>query len=826
MSVLRRCAVGVGGVAVAAVALLPAGTASADGCVNAGFRTGPSAGLPDCRAYEQVSAIRKFGNAVWALPPTVTSSTGQRVPGWASVGGERMLFNAVGGAGADNALRGYQFPQVAERSADGWSQRPVIDGPPNDRVLTGANALPRMQIPAVDSRGLLFGAFMPFSPLQPDVVTNDGNGGIHLAGTDGAVAWLSNPITPDADLPPGTGTGSPDLPPGASPLNGTKFAPVGVSDDGSTAYFMTRQTVTPTDVTSGRTWDQAWALYKVKNGVLSNAGTLPDGTVAAAGSMSAGLVPSSNQTNTSANFNFSSTLGAVNVVSPDGDRALFVGSGNASTPGQLYLHRGGQSSLLISKPPADSNPVVGTTGVVPLWGFGAKPQDNSHNAAASGRAIATADRDLGVVYFATRDGLLPGNPSDGTRVNTYRYEVATNQLEYLAELDRPGSAATINHHGNVYGVSDDGSRLLFWTSAGELKLWRDGASTLTLATGLETSGDTSLRGVRFSDDGRTVVFMSTRPINGEPSHPAGNGPAQTQVYRFEEGVDLAPLCISCPPPAAAEQGPATFDLQTPINAGFGFMGNDASGLAQARGTSADGRRVYFTTTSTLDASDQNAVADVYQWSADTGLALISSGSPESRGEGLLDVDATGDNVFFVSEQRLTASDTDGIFDVYVARVGGGFPDPPPFDTEPSCVLPNQCQPIVPPGPPLPGPGSGVVAPVTEGAKDLGRPAIPAKLAVRRTRASRTRVTLGVKVPGAGTIRVTGKTVRNVSRRTTRETTYTVHARLSKATKRRIDRRGSARVTLRVRFTPREGEAQTKTVKVTVKRAAKTSRRGR
>ena len=88
------------------------------------------------------------------------------------------------------------------------------------------------------------------------------------------------------------------------------------------------------------------------------------------------------------------------------------------------------------------------------------------------------------------------------------------------------------------------------------------------------------------------------------------------------------------------------------------------------------------------------------------------------------------------------------------------------------------------------------------------------------------MTLGVKVPGAGTIRVTGKTIRNVSRRTTRETTYTVHARLSAATKRRIARRGSARVTLRVRFTPRDGEAQTKTVKVTVKRAAKTSGRGR
>lgn len=120
----------------------------------------------------------------------------------------------------------------------------------------------------------------------------------------------------------------------------------------------------------------------------------------------------------------------------------------------------------------------------------------------------------------------------------------------------------------------------------------------------------------------------------------------------------------------------------------------------------------------------------------------------------------------------------------------------------------------------------MVGPVTEGVKDLGRPAIPAKLAVRRTRGSRTKVTLGVKVPGAGTIRVTGKTIRDVSRRTKRSTTYTVHARLSKATKRRIARRGKTRVKLRVRFAPSSGEAQTKTVRVTVKRAAKKNRRGR
>lgn len=410
---------------------------------------------------------------------------------------------------------------------------------------------------------------MPFSPLQPDVVNNDGQGGMHLAaGPSGAVTWLSQPTWTGADLPPGT--------PGVS---GAKFAPVSVSDDHSTAYFMTRQTLTPQDGASGRTWDQAWALYKVEDGVLSNAGTLPDGSVGAAGSVSAGLEPSLSQVNAINNNNFSSTLSSVHVVSPDGNRALFADVGNRSAPSpQLYMHRDGQPSLLISKRPADTDPIAGTTGLVPIWGYSGSAANAhaGHAVQAPGATVlAAGDRDLGVVIFATRDGLRPGAPDDGTRVNTYRYDVASNQLDYLAALDRPAVATGISdsrdQHGNIYRISDDATRILFWTDAGELKLWRYGLSTLTLASGLETSGDTSTLGARFSDDGRTVVFMSTRAIAGEPNHPAGNSPDQTQVYRFEEGVDSVPLCVSCPPADATPKGPATFDLFTPIPTGYGQM---------------------------------------------------------------------------------------------------------------------------------------------------------------------------------------------------------------------------------------------------------------
>ena len=45
---------------VTALMVLPP-LASAETCPNAAYRVGPSANLPDCRAYEQVTPVEKDG---------------------------------------------------------------------------------------------------------------------------------------------------------------------------------------------------------------------------------------------------------------------------------------------------------------------------------------------------------------------------------------------------------------------------------------------------------------------------------------------------------------------------------------------------------------------------------------------------------------------------------------------------------------------------------------------------------------------------------------------------------------------------------------------
>src|SRR5205823_14171721 len=90
---------------------------------------------------------------------------------------------------------------------------------------------------------------------------------------------------------------------------------------------------------------------------------------------------------------------------------------------------------------------------------------------------------------------------------------------------------------------------------------------------------------------------------------------------------------------------------------------------------------------------ENEVEDVYEWEqVGTGscqseereggcVYLLSSGtSPDPSF--YLDNDESGENVFFTTRAGLVEGDTDGSYDVYDARVGGGFPEPAP---PPACA---------------------------------------------------------------------------------------------------------------------------------------------
>ena len=84
------------------------------------------------------------------------------------------------------------------------------------------------------------------------------------------------------------------------------------------------------------------------------------------------------------------------------------------------------------------------------------------------------------------------------------------------------------------------------------------------------------------------------------------------------------------------------------------------------------------------SSDYSLSSDVYEWRRDGVdgcaqvqgcLALITSGHGGFLNE-LLGTTSTGGDVFFATKESLLPSDDDTAEDIYDARIGGGFAEPP------------------------------------------------------------------------------------------------------------------------------------------------------
>jgi hypothetical protein len=772
------------GMSVVALGAAAPAAPAADSCPNAQFRTGASLELPDCRAYEQVSSVNKRGNGIMALNGTILQ------PGWSAPGGDAVLYNNVQGPGTDDAARGFAFSLVANRTADGWVNRAAANGPAPQGVIDANSAAQRYEIPDASSENLLFVSASPWVLDEPYI--NAGrNGGVYL-GRGSAMDWLTRPTSVNALPAPG----SPDDDLG-------KFMTVGGSEDLSTSYFITRATLTPEDDDIGRTALTNWALYRWQDGQLSNAGVLPDGSIDPGGSVAAGLAPGGGDASTGDNAQAVVQYAYTHSVSTDGTGVVFVSPDPAAgtgRPPQLYLAREGQATLEISKRPDAASAPVGTAGVTQTGGLvGA-----TTSAVTNGGVYAVTSRNHQVIVFSTTDALTDDAPADTSIAKTYRYSVADASLTYLPDLDR----ASGDGNGPVFNISDDGSRILYRTTGNDLRLWRDGEPTLTLSGDVGPSDFSNGIGEsRFSTDGHTLILMSKVPLAGEPDHPAGGGPDKTEVYRYTED-DAHLQCISCPAPTMSPQGPATFTLSGQ-DTGFGGTSFDTP-LASTRGMTDDGTSVFFTTTSPLSPNDHNITADVYEYK-DGATHLLSSGATGSLGDYLLDNSATGSDVFIASRLVLAPSDTDDVYDLYDARVDGGFP--PPAQKAAPCDG-DACQGPVPDSPAA-SPLAASVTFVGGGnvhASARRRP-MSAKTAHRTVRGSR--FTLAVTVPGKGLITASGRNLKTARRTAKRATTYHLHVSLTSKAKRELRKKRRLKVAVKVSYRPSSGSASAKTVRVTL-----------
>lgn len=286
--------------------------------------------------------------------------------------------------------------------------------------------------------------------------------------------------------------------------------------------------------------------------------------------------------------------------------------------------------------------------------------------AASPAAFQAASREGGLAYLL-----------DAERLD--RYEAATGTLTPISGTGAEG----------VLGVSDDGSRV-YYARSGKVFL-RDGADSTEIAAAAAASDWPAATGTaRVTPDGSHLLFLSSAELTGFPNE------GEMEVFLYGPSPGGAMLtCVSCNPTGERPEGPSTIPGAVANGAG-----PEALDIYKPRALSTAGNRVFFDSGDELVSRDTNSAADVYEWEAEgSGSCVRAGGCVQlvSGGKGpdpayFLDADADGSEVFFLTAESLYPLDP-GSFDVYDARVGGGFDVP----ASPIPCLGDACQ--VLPSPP-------------------------------------------------------------------------------------------------------------------------------
>lgn len=570
-------------------------------CENESFRTGPSAHLPDCRAYEQITPTEKggamdifhFGGA-----ETEGTLTGED--------GDHFLVHAPGvdwGSSPDDLDSNYVF----SRTPAGWRMTSL-----RPEGSTSLNSF----------RALLFN-----SDLTQTAVT---------------AGWgESKSESLDVELEAGPPGGPYELVaslPRAKASGGGRGGWVAASADFSKLILATEDRrlipAHPSSTVSGED------LYEHSAGQLRQVNVGSGGTpLSTCGAM---IVDGEGEIHSLL------SLSSAHAVSADGARVFFTDN----CTHDLYMRVDGVETVDIGEyaflagNAEDSRLVLekssGEAREFFLYDTETKALESLF-AVPGGAPKAFVSKDLSTIYLQSAQQLTPEAPQG--LENLYRYDIAAKTLHFL------------------------------------------------LPAGF---GDQSM-----SPDGRYLygTFSEIAGVPGGGMTDGSNGEHSQQIYRLDTVEDVV-QCISCA---------SSFDPEPKLNALFGFVGVDesASPVGNPVFASANGDYVFFDTPAALvprDVDGERAPSgenpaeasgsysrssDVYEWrrsglhgctQVQGCLGLITTGAG-GQFNALLGTAEEGRDVFFTTHESLVASDTDTAGDVYDARIGGGFPPPPPRPVE-------------------------------------------------------------------------------------------------------------------------------------------------
>ena len=374
---------------------------------NEAFRSGLSALLPDCRAYEMVSPLDKEGGDIVALLDT---SGGERaVLSESAASGTRLAYGSYRSF-ADPASSPYTTQYVASRQAGvGWASH-AISPPRGKAIYHGVLAQADTEFKAF-SGDLCEGWLRSFAELAPGPAAPAGFTDLYRRSDEecGGPAYEAL----NATTPPARESGTP-----AIEGNGFEIELQGITEDGSEAVFMANDKLAP----GGR--EATFQLYGRRGAEERFLCVLPGGGNYAGPCIAGG--------NTKSNLR-AGAMREANVtwaLSADGTRLYWTavkdgGSGNSGGPGQIYLR---------------TDP------------FGSGAECSGAGApctvAVSEEAEALEAHEGSQFQVAARDGSRALFTTDGT---LYEYRAAGEETEAIA-------AKIV---GAILGASEDASKVYF-----------------------------------------------------------------------------------------------------------------------------------------------------------------------------------------------------------------------------------------------------------------------------------------------------------------------------------------------------------------------------
>jgi hypothetical protein len=670
------------GMFLALVATAPsAALAAEETCPNAILRTGFSAALPDCRAYELVTSKEpEVELDLQAGEPhniIEGEAAGEARGVWGSVNGDRLAYPS-NEPPAGSPSDGIYF--MSTRGANGWTTRDLIPPQSTDFTVVCENGYIAAFTPELTSAVLADG----FGQSPGDLSTPCGTDEPSLVA--GEPQGYQNLFLNDYE------TGSYQLvdvtPPGVSPWDAV-FQDA--SADLSHVVFSEQAQLAPgAPVAEPYRYLKGFIegpetpegdLYEWAGGIVRFVTYLPDGTPVH-GSLADGTIQAYREQLVSQN----GTATFTHAVSADGSRIFFVAAGD------LYVRENAEQ---------EQSPLDGAGNCAdPAKGCTVQVDASQAGGPGGGGQFMWASANGSVVFFTDEASAgLTADTVPGSGSNLYRYDLETGALTDLTPAGEAGVEG-------VGGASEDGSYLYFvaegdltgpqensegaTAEAGQPNLYvvHDAGRPTFIAT-LSGSDHAdwsttphfspAILTARVSPDGEFIGFNSVKSLTGYDntvveggdcgSH---DGPPETEcqeIYLYEAAQNKL-SCVSCNPTGARPTAPAGIEPPTYIE--FGNIIGSAPGGSLQRNVLGDGR-VFFDTAEGLVPRDTNGMFDVYEYE-DGQLHLISTGT-NGNNSYFYESSLSGNDVFFLAGQQLPSGSPEPTTSIYDARVDGGFPEP-------------------------------------------------------------------------------------------------------------------------------------------------------